>query len=101
MASTKKASVLTNAQVLTLSRMATGTRYMALGSGRLAFERRNSHRGGLGFDDVNAPSIPPLLRKGLVRLDPRYTHHKPDSYYPVMLTQAGIYMIEVFRKENQ
>lgn len=94
-----KASVLTNAQVLTLSRMASGTRYMATGNGRRALERRNQYR--VGFDDVNAPSIPPLIRKGLVELDPRYTHHKPDSYYPVVLTEAGIDMIEAFKKANQ
>ncbi|QYA57200.1 hypothetical protein [Escherichia phage KW1E_UTAR] len=88
MARTKALSVLTNAQVYTLRRLASGRSYMCQGNGKRAFERRKEYR--VGFDDVNAPSIPPLIRKGLARIDPRYTNPNPTSYYPVVLTVEGV-----------
>lgn len=83
-----KVSVLTNAQVYTLRRLSSGTEYRAQGNGKRAFERRKQYR--VGFDDVNAPSIPPLIRKGLVQIDQRYTNPNPTSYYPVVLTVEGV-----------
>lgn len=83
-----KVGVLTNAQVYTLRRLSSGTEYRAQGNLKRAFERRTQYR--VGFDDVNAPSIPPLIRKGLVQIDPRYTNPNPTSYYPVVLTVEGV-----------
>lgn len=88
MARTKALSVLTNAQVYTLRRLANGSEYRMQGNGKRAFERRKQYR--VGFDDVNAPSIAPLVRKGLVQIDPHYTKPNPTSYYPVVLTVEGV-----------
>lgn len=85
-----KVSVLTNAQVYTLRRLSSGTEYRAQGNLKRAFERRPLPSSSLGFDDVNAPSIAPLIRKGLVQIDPRYTNPNPTSYYPVVLTMEGV-----------
>lgn len=82
-----KVAVLTNAQIYTLRRMQNGTEYRVQGNGKRAFERRKEYR--VGFDDVNAPSIPALIRKGMVEIDPRYTNPNPTSYYPVRLTVLG------------
>lgn len=82
-----KVEVLTNAQIYTLRRMQNGTEYRVQGNGKRAFERRKEYR--VGFDDVNAPSIPTLIRKGMVEIDPRYTDPNPTSYYPVRLTVLG------------
>lgn len=90
MARTKALSVLTNAQVYTLRRLSSGTEYRAQGNLKRAFERRPLPSSSMGFDDVNAPSIPPLIRKGLVQIDPRYTTTNPTSYYPVVLTVEGV-----------
>lgn len=84
-----KVAVLTNAQIYTLRRMSSGREYRANGSGKRAFERRPMPSTSLGFNDVNAPSIPPLIRKGMVELDPRYTKPNATSYYPVRLTVLG------------
>lgn len=91
-----KVSVLTNAQIYTLRRLASGTAYRVQGNGKRAFERRPcvDISGGQwknSFNDVNAPSIPPLIRKGLVMINPIY-NAKPDSYYPVVLTAEGCAM---------
>lgn len=88
-----KVSVLTNAQIYTLRRLASGTEYRAQGNGKRAFERRPDASSRLGFHDVNAPSIPPLIRKGLVMINPIY-NAKPDSYYPVVLTAEGCAMVK-------
>ncbi|QHJ80219.1 MAG: hypothetical protein [Bacteriophage sp.] len=82
-----KVAVMTNAQICTLRRLSSGTEYRIRGDGRYAFERR-----GLNImmpNDVNAPSIPPLIRKGMVEIDPRYTKPNATSYYPVRLTVLG------------
>lgn len=89
MARTKALSVLTNSQVYTLRRMASGTEYRAQGNGKRACEWRKTV-GRYTIDPVNAPSIPPLIRKGLVQIDPRYTKPNPTSYYPVVLTVEGV-----------
>lgn len=90
MAKTKGLSVLTNAQVYTLCRLSSGTEYRAQGNLKRAFERRGKPLSSIGFEDVNAPSIRPLIRKGLVQIDPRYRNPSPTSYYPVVLTVAGV-----------
>lgn len=84
-----KVSVLTNAQVYTLRRLSSGTEYRVQGNGKRACEWRKTGR-RYTIDPVNAPSIPPLIRKGLVKIDPRYTKPNPNSYYPVVLTVDGV-----------
>lgn len=82
-------AVLTNAQIYTLRRMSNGREYRSQGDGKRAFERRPLPSSRLGFNDVNAPSIPALIRKGMVEIDPRYANPNPTSYYPVRLTVLG------------
>lgn len=79
---------LTDAQIYTLRRLSNGSDYRVQGNGKRAFERRKEYR--VGFDDINAPSIPPLMRSGMVEIDPRYTKPNASSYYPVRLTVKGL-----------
>lgn len=79
---------LSNAQIYTLRRLASGTTYRLRGDGKKARECRPCVRTRFGTDDIAAPSIPVLLRLGLVA----YTHEGGkchSTFYPVKLTDAG------------
>ncbi|ESL45284.1 hypothetical protein [Klebsiella pneumoniae] len=79
---------LTNAQIYTLRRLASGTRYTLRGDNKKARECRPCVRSRFGTDDISAPSIPVLIRLGLVdfaRPGPK-VH---STFYPVVLTEAG------------
>lgn len=79
---------LTNAQIYTLRRLSSGTRYMLRGDGKKAMECRPKIRSAFSTDDIAAPSIPVLVRLGLVE----YTRpglKTPSTYYPVSMTDAG------------
>ncbi len=79
---------LTNAQIYTLRRLSSGTRYTLRGDRKKALECRPRIRSTFGTDDIAAPSIPVLVRLGLVE----YSHPGLkilSTYYPVCLTDAG------------
>ena len=79
---------LTNAQIYTLRRLASGTRYTLRGDNKKARECRPCVRSRFGTDDIAAPSIPVLIRLALVdfaRPGPK-VH---STFYPVVLTEAG------------
>lgn len=79
---------LTNAQIYTLRRLSGGTRYTLRGDGRKALECRPCVRSRFSTDDIAAPSIPVLVRFGLV--DYASPGLKtPSMYYQVRLTDAG------------
>ncbi|HCL5581010.1 TPA: hypothetical protein N2N40_002438 [Citrobacter freundii] len=79
---------LTNAQIYTLRRLSSGTRYMLRGDGKKALECRPRIRSAFGTDDIAAPSIPVLVRLGLVGYS-RPGLKTFSTYYPVSLTDAG------------
>lgn len=78
---------LTMAQVYTLRRLNSGTVYKARGDRRKADEIRNFGRRQIS--PVNAPSIPVLLRLGLVKFEYESKLEK-TQYYRVGLTPEGI-----------
>ncbi|EQA8340117.1 hypothetical protein ACX9EL_005121 [Klebsiella oxytoca] len=88
-----KAMRLTEAQVFTIRRMITGTKYQLRGDGKKAIESRPSieTKRGVWFhtiDPINAPSVPVLYRLGLV--DFTINHgQEPTKYYNVRLTDKG------------
>lgn len=79
---------LTDAQIYTLRRMNSGTKYMMQGNGKKGFECRPACRSAFGYDPINAPSVPVLYRMGLVEftLDRGQEHMR---FYNVQLTDAG------------
>jgi len=79
---------LTDAQIYTLRRMNSGTKYMMQGNGKKGFERRPDVRRSFGYDDVNAPSVPVLYRMGLVEFTLN-RGQEPVKFYRVQLTDAG------------
>lgn len=88
-----KAISLTEAQVFTLRRMMTGTKYQLRGDGKKAHENRPSIevKDGQWFhsiDPVNAPSVPVLYRLGLVDFIIN-RGQEPTKYYNVSLTERG------------
>ncbi|HED2943917.1 TPA: hypothetical protein R4Z82_004649 [Enterobacter hormaechei subsp. xiangfangensis] len=79
---------LTDAQIYTLRRLASGVKYSLRGDGKKARECRPCIRSRFGTDDISAPSIPVLFRLGLVdfaRSGPK-VH---STFYQVELTEAG------------
>lgn len=72
---------LTDAQVYTLRRMYSGTRYFMQGNGERGDEDNGSRR-------VNSPSLPVLYREGLVRFCSD-VKKEPYQWYSVMLTPEG------------
>ncbi|MGC6114768.1 hypothetical protein VU643_22490 [Klebsiella aerogenes] len=90
---TKQKLKLTEAQVFTLRRMMTGTKYQLRGDAKKAIENRPSIEAKRGqwfhpIDPVNAPSVPVLYRLGLV--DFTINHgQEPTKYYNVRLTDKG------------
>lgn len=90
---TKQKLKLTEAQIFTLRRMMTGTKYQLRGDAKKAIENRPSIEAKRGqwfhsIDPVNAPSVPVLYRLGLV--DFTINHgQEPTKYYNVRLTDKG------------
>lgn len=85
---------LTMAQVYTLRRIASGTRYIMTGDGRRADECR-ADCSSRGWHPVKSASIPALFRLGLIEFDPPLSGHavtvfrSPTQYYAIRLTHAG------------
>ncbi|MEB2478119.1 hypothetical protein QMM96_22070 [Citrobacter freundii] len=84
---------LTNAQIYTLRRMNTGTKYTLRGDGKKAEEQRPTVAVERGqwfrtTDPCNAPSVPVLHRMGLVEfiID---RGQEPNKFYRVQLTDKG------------
>lgn len=85
---------LTEAQVITLRRMMTGTKYQLRGDGKKAHENRPSIEVKRGqwfrtIDPINAPSVPVLYRLGLVDFA-NNRGQEPTKYYNVRLTDKGL-----------
>lgn len=85
---------LTEAQVFTLRRMMTGTKYQLRGDGKKAHENRPSIEVKRGqwfrtIDPINAPSVPVLYRLGLVDFA-NNRGQEPTKYYNVRLTDKGL-----------
>lgn len=83
---------LTNAQVYTLRSLNSGIAFMARGDGKKGSERRPTIgvEGGEWFpsaDHVNAPSIPVLMRMGLVEF--KGNNPGDTRYGDVQLTEKG------------
>lgn len=79
---------LTNAQIYTLRRMNSRTKYVMRGDGKKGCERRPDVRRAFGYDDVNAASIPVLYRLDLINfvID---RGQEPTKFYHVQLTDKG------------
>lgn len=78
---------LTNAQIYTLRRLSSGRKYELRGDGKKARECRPGTR--YFTDDISAPSIPVLLRLGLVDYV-RTGGREHTLFYTVTLTESGI-----------
>lgn len=77
---------LTDAQVYTLRRMASGTNYLLSADERKGDEDRSTPR---ETRRVNAPSLPVLFRAGLVEFAVKYAVREKGRWYKVRLTEAG------------
>lgn len=80
--------MLTNAQIYTLRRMNTGTRYLMQGNGKKGVEHRPDGFSALGYFPVNAPSLPPLFRLGLIEFT-QSRNLEQSRFYRVQLTRRG------------
>lgn len=85
---------LTDAQIYTLRRLATGTSYSLRGNGKKGHENREEIRTEPGrwyrtTHPVNAPSLPVLFRLGLVEFVPLRETKEPSKNYRVQLTKEG------------
>ena len=76
---------LTDAQIYTLRRMSTGTRYQLRGDEKYGHECRTSCGQP---DDISCPSLRPLLRAGLIQFVFK-GERTPTLYHAVELTIAG------------
>lgn len=84
---------LTNAQIYTLRRMSSGTRYLLRGDGKKAHEQRPGIAVERGqwfntIDPINAPSVPVLYRLELVEFSLN-RGQEPQKYYNVKLSDKG------------
>ncbi|HFV9915022.1 TPA: hypothetical protein ACIAQY_003769 [Salmonella enterica subsp. diarizonae serovar 61:l,v:z35] len=79
---------LTNAQIYTLRRLNTGTRYLVQGNGKKGIEQRPDCLSTLGYFPVNAPSLPPLFRLGLIEFT-LSRGVEQSRFYPIRLTERG------------
>lgn len=79
---------LSNAQIYTLRRMTSGTKYMLKGDGTKGFERRPACRNALGYDPINAPSLPVLYRLGLVEFTVT-PGREATKFYNVQISPRG------------
>lgn len=73
---------LTDAQIYTLRRMYSGTRYFMRGDMEKGEQDKGSHR-------VNCPSLPVLFREGLVDWCNPSCRKSDGLYYSVKLTPDG------------
>lgn len=88
-----KAPKLTMAQVYTLRRMASGTRYSLRGDGKKGIENRPDFGNRRGYvfrttTPINAPSIPVLFRLGLIEFSTK-GDKSPTKFYYASLTETG------------
>lgn len=80
----------TNAQINTLRRMFSGTKYSLRGDGKRGIERRLF----LGSpNDITAASLPPLYRLGLIKFSSN-KEREATRFYEVMLTEAGRALVD-------
>ncbi|EAU5545490.1 hypothetical protein A3X26_12305 [Salmonella enterica subsp. enterica serovar Typhimurium] len=79
---------LTNAQIYTLRRLNTGTLYLMQGNGKKGMEQRPDCLSTLGYFPVNAPSLPPLFRLGLIEFTLK-SGLEQSCFYRVRLTGRG------------
>lgn len=90
---------LTMAQVYTLRRIASGTRYSLRGDGKKGIENRPDFGNRRGFvyrttTPINAPSIPVLFRLGLIKFNID-RGQEPTNFYYVGLTDTGHMIIKL------
>lgn len=78
---------LTQAQVFTLLRLRSGTRYLVSGDQRYGVEVRYEV-GGRNRDDIKSRSIVPLLKNGCVEFKSK--PKDPNLYYEVIISRKGI-----------
>lgn len=79
---------LTDAQIYTLRRMINGSVYLLRGDGKKGTEHRRCAGRSLGYEAINASSVPVLFRNGLV--DYVVAGEKtPTMYYKVTTTPDG------------
>ncbi len=94
-----KPKPLTMAQVYTLRRLDSGTKYIMRGDSLKADEQRPE--GYRRHHPVAAPSIPPLARFGLVEFVPMNRDRINSLYYPVRLTETGRMMITLTKDRTE
>ncbi|HBM2815706.1 TPA: hypothetical protein LU109_003618 [Enterobacter hormaechei subsp. xiangfangensis] len=87
------AGKLTKAQIYTLRRLRSGTRYMMRGDGKKGIEIRPTIgvENGEWFhtaDHINAPSLPVLMRMEHVKF--KCATQEPTKWYEVELTSEGM-----------
>lgn len=83
---------LTKAQIYTLRRIKTGTKYVMRGDGKKADEQRLD---GRLYRPVNAPSVPVLYRLGLLDfINFRSAIKQPTHYHSIVLTPQGLAILE-------
>ncbi|QVW53688.1 hypothetical protein ZS_23 [Salmonella phage vB_STM-ZS] len=83
---------LTKAQIYTLRRLKSGTKYVMRGDGKKADEQRPD---GRLYRPVNAPSVPVLYRLGLLDfVNFRFAFGQPTQYHAVKLTPHGASALE-------
>ncbi len=83
---------ITPAQLYTLRCLKYGGRYKMRGDGKKGLECRPTIYWSI-TDDVNAPSIPPLYRMGLVDFAYRNASHH-STWYTVVITDLGRQVVE-------
>lgn len=83
-----KVSVLTNAQITTLRRMNNGTKYQIRSDGKDGRQVRLAVGSAFRRDDVDCKSLPPLMRKGLIKFKAASVVDN-GCYYEVELTTEG------------
>lgn len=85
---------LSNAQVYTLRRMKSGTKYMLRGDGKKGYERRWARPGtALGYDPINSASLPVLYRLGLVEFTVT-PGREATKLYSIQLSPRGRECVE-------
>ncbi|AZS06375.1 putative transcriptional regulator [Pantoea phage vB_PagS_AAS23] len=93
-----KVSLLTNAQVITIMRMGSGTLYEMSGNLRYGREVRIAVGRSFERDDVACKSLAPLMRRGLIKFKSQSVCNN-SSFYAVVLSPSGREMLNKF-KEN-
>lgn len=96
---------LTMAQVYTLRRMASGTRYSLRGDGKKGIENRPDIgvRRGQWFRTTtpfNAPSIPVLFRLGLIAFNID-RGQEAAKFYRIKLTDTGLIILKLTKDRTE